>query len=196
MQNPNVALDDVPQLLHPTGNAGDRVRPLYFGYGSNLWLDQMRRRCPDSVLRGVGYLKDWKWIISVRGYANIIPSPGDEVYGLVFELSEADEATLDVYENVPVAYVKEYLPAQFTPRNTTTASEEKLLIYIDHLRVTPDKPKEEYIYRINKGIEDGVKEKIPQTYFDKYFRPFIPPTEPDASMHSEIVALDKPSTYR
>lgn len=101
-----------------------------------------------------------------------------------------------MYENVPIAYVKDYLPVQFTPRGSTTASEEKLLIYIDHLRVTPDKPKDEYVYRINKGIEDGVKEKIPQAYFDKYFRPFIPPTEPDDSMHPEMVALDKPSTYR
>ena len=32
---------------------------VYFGYGSNLWLDQMRRRCPDSKYIGVASLSDW-----------------------------------------------------------------------------------------------------------------------------------------
>lgn len=32
---------------------------IYFGYGSNLWLDQMKRRCPDNQYVGVGVLADW-----------------------------------------------------------------------------------------------------------------------------------------
>jgi hypothetical protein len=34
-------------------------RTLYFGYGSNLWRDQMNRRCPENRLIGVGELKGW-----------------------------------------------------------------------------------------------------------------------------------------
>lgn len=32
---------------------------LYFGYGSNLWIDQMNRRCPDNKYIGVGVLREW-----------------------------------------------------------------------------------------------------------------------------------------
>ncbi|EAU88663.2 hypothetical protein CC1G_01036 [Coprinopsis cinerea okayama7 len=153
----------------------ERSRPMYFAYGSNLWLDQMRRRCPDSVLRGVGILRDWKWIITDRGYANIVPSPGDLVYGLVFDLSKSDEDTLDVYENVPIAYEKEYKAVEFGPLDTKSSSAlEEVLIYIDHIRVTENKPKHEYIHRINRGIEDGIKHGVPESYFEKYFRSFIP----------------------
>jgi gamma-glutamylcyclotransferase len=73
---------------------------LYFGYGSNLWIDQMTRRCPDSKLVRLGILRDWKWIINGRGYANVIEPPKDVVYRLVFEISpsDVDEALLDGFE--------------------------------------------------------------------------------------------------
>lgn len=32
---------------------------IYFGYGSNLWIDQMNRRCPQNVYIGVALLNDW-----------------------------------------------------------------------------------------------------------------------------------------
>jgi len=31
----------------------------YFGYGSNIWLEQMRKRCPESQFIGVGILSGW-----------------------------------------------------------------------------------------------------------------------------------------
>lgn len=157
---------------------------LYFGYGSNLWIDQMNRRCPESTLVGIGHLKDWKWIINGRGYANIVPSLGDIVYGLMYELSESDEASLDKSEGVPIAYVKEVLPVTFTPlihgpsttdSHTSNGIMRDALVYIDYQRTEESVPKTEYIYRINMGIADATKKGIPIEYFDKYFRPFIPP---------------------
>lgn len=32
---------------------------LYFGYGSNVWLDQMNRRCPENKYIGTAVLHDW-----------------------------------------------------------------------------------------------------------------------------------------
>ena len=32
---------------------------LYFGYGSNIWIEQMDRRCPDNKYIGLGVLRDW-----------------------------------------------------------------------------------------------------------------------------------------
>jgi gamma-glutamylcyclotransferase len=32
---------------------------IYFAYGSNVWFDQMNRRCPDNKYLGLGLLRDW-----------------------------------------------------------------------------------------------------------------------------------------
>lgn len=113
----------------------------------------------------------------------------------MFELSEADEATLDRFENVPRAYEKEIEAVEFTSKDGSIPSKTEVLIYIDHKRIKPNKPKAEYISRINKGIEDGVKEGIPESYFEKYFRPFIPPTEVGSTLEIQLAALDHPSSY-
>ncbi|KAJ2929988.1 hypothetical protein H1R20_g7115, partial [Candolleomyces eurysporus] len=165
--------------------AAPKPPTLYFGYGSNLWIDQMNRRCPENKLVGIGSIQGWKWIINGRGYANIVPSLGDVVYGLVYEISETDEANLDISEGVPRAYVKEIMSIDFIPRRDAHSDHPQLvnthqprkidaLVYVDFKRVKESKPKEEYIYRINQGIVDGEKEGIPSDYFEKYFRPFIP----------------------
>ena len=53
----------------------------YFAYGSNLWLCQMNKRCPNNRIYGYGILKKYRWIVNERGYANIIDSEEDEVHG-------------------------------------------------------------------------------------------------------------------
>ena len=35
-------------------------KTMYFAYGSNLWLDQMSRRCPESKFIGIGFLNEWR----------------------------------------------------------------------------------------------------------------------------------------
>ena len=64
----------------------------------------MNRRCPDNKLVGLGSLRGWKWIIDTRGYANVVRSPEDLVYGLVYELSPTDEAKLDGVESTYAKY--------------------------------------------------------------------------------------------
>lgn len=48
---------------------------LYFAYGSNLALSQMEMRCPSSPYVAPARLKNWRWQINKRGYANIVPVP-------------------------------------------------------------------------------------------------------------------------
>ncbi len=116
---------------------------IYFAYGSNLWLAQMRQRCPTSTYLGVARLSGWRWIIHQRGYANIVqlPSPAiptiessstiDDtpasetdysrtVFGMLYTLSPSDEASLDRYEGVPESYTKEYLTVDFWPSSQST----------------------------------------------------------------------------
>ncbi len=37
----------------------ERAPTLYFGYGSDMWVDQMNRRCPENKYIGTAVLYDW-----------------------------------------------------------------------------------------------------------------------------------------
>ncbi|KAL2016977.1 hypothetical protein VTK56DRAFT_2811 [Thermocarpiscus australiensis] len=93
---------------------------LYFAFGSNLWQEQMARRCPASRLAGVGRLRGFRWFVNARGYANVAPTgDADEVWGLVYDLAAVDEARLDASEGVPHAYQKRRIPVEFWAKAAT-----------------------------------------------------------------------------
>jgi gamma-glutamylcyclotransferase (GGCT)/AIG2-like uncharacterized protein YtfP len=77
---------------------------LYFAYGSNLDAEQLARRCPSS--RGLyrARLPDHRLDFThfsrrwVGGVADVLLHSGEEVWGAVYELAEADLARLDRYE--------------------------------------------------------------------------------------------------
>ncbi|RDA89243.1 hypothetical protein CP532_0519 [Ophiocordyceps camponoti-leonardi (nom. inval.)] len=85
----------------------------YFAYGSNLHMEQMKRRCPNSRYVGRAELPDHRWQINDRGYANIVAAQGHHVQGLVYDIDAADEAKLDLCEGVATsAYQKRHMPVQ------------------------------------------------------------------------------------
>lgn len=114
------------------------------------------------------------WIINQRGYANIVPSPGDYVYGFVYEIGSKDEQALDGYEGVPRDYEKKIIPLKLIGDGETEKRTIDALIYVDVVRISRDLPKTEYIQRINMAIKDALQKRIPQPYVDKYIRPSIP----------------------
>ncbi|KAF2035142.1 hypothetical protein EK21DRAFT_96918 [Setomelanomma holmii] len=174
---------------------------IYFGYGSNLWLHQMVIRCPDSTYLGIARLNNYTWIINDRGYANVVASNSTstststdnkystQVYGLVYSLSPSDEQRLDKNEGVPIAYTKELLSVDFWsagPPSPPSSPHQKIdtakppdetgdmLVYIDRVRITPDEPKKEYVYRMNQGIEDALDLGVPEGYVEAVMRRYIP----------------------
>jgi len=84
---------------------------LYFAYGSNLDVEMMKERCPAAVplakalLEGhqLGYKRwsdSWK-----GGVSTIVPSMGQEVWGLLYEINKADLQSLDAVEGYdPMKY--------------------------------------------------------------------------------------------
>lgn len=76
------------------------IRTYYFAFGSNLALQQMATRCPNSKYIGRATLKHFRWQINQRGYANVVPCHGFWVEGLVYEIDAADERRLDKSEGV------------------------------------------------------------------------------------------------
>ena len=77
---------------------------LYFAYGSNLNVGQMKQRCPDSAGVSTAVLNGWK--IAERTYADIEKCPGECVNGALYEISENDLAALDHYEGYPEYYTR------------------------------------------------------------------------------------------
>lgn len=86
---------------------------------------------------------------------------------------------------MPRAYTKEDLKVDFwpvqndgkVPDTQRKAKQVDMLVYINRKMTVPDKPKKEYIYRMNMGIKDAVKEGMPKAYVDKVMRRFIPDLE-------------------
>jgi len=138
---------------------------LYFAYGSNMSREQMKKRCPDYRFFGNGILKGFHWIITTRGYANIIKSEADEVHGVVYKISEADELSLDIYEGVRNgSYTKQMKSVEIDK------TVYECLVYIDPTK-EEGIPKEEYINRIKNGVVDA---KLLPEYIERYIRKFIP----------------------
>ena len=77
---------------------------LYFAYGSNLNPEQMRLRCPGHKVVGLAAFRDHRLAFPLTshdwggGVASLVPAPGTSAWGVVYELSDEDLASLDRYE--------------------------------------------------------------------------------------------------
>lgn len=80
---------------------------LYVAYGSNMNLEQMSFRCPNSKVIGTGKLNGWKLVFNF--HADIIKGKEkDEVPVVVWDINNKNDwKTLDMYEGCPSYYVKE-----------------------------------------------------------------------------------------
>jgi cation transport regulator ChaC len=88
--------------------------PLYFAYGSNMNADQMAERCPGGRALGAARLANWRLTFTRDspkrggGVPHIERAPGDEVWGVLWDLAESHIDALDVYEGIAIgAYTRE-----------------------------------------------------------------------------------------
>ena len=118
---------------------------LYFAYGSNLNLFQMKRRCKDSVFLKKYELKGYKLNFrSKYRAADIEKSKNSIVPGALFEISKSDEKKLDVYEDFPALYKKHYFYYYG----------KKVMTYT-MVKKSPFKfPTERYLNVVKKGYRD------------------------------------------
>ncbi|MED6248228.1 hypothetical protein ATANTOWER_029414, partial [Ataeniobius toweri] len=83
---------------------------MYFAFGSNLLKERLQLMNPSAVFYATGRLKDYKldfglWEKNVEtawhgGVATIESCPGEEVWGVVWTLSNENLSTLDSQEGV------------------------------------------------------------------------------------------------
>jgi gamma-glutamylcyclotransferase (GGCT)/AIG2-like uncharacterized protein YtfP len=86
------------------------ARIAYFAYGANMAAAVMAEHCPDHILVGPAELSDHELAFTRRsirtgtGVADVIPRPGSSVWGVVYELDDAEFARLDLKEGAGWAY--------------------------------------------------------------------------------------------
>ncbi|MBW2458145.1 MAG: gamma-glutamylcyclotransferase [Deltaproteobacteria bacterium] len=75
----------------------------YFAYGSNMSQARMLARVPEADDLGRGYLEDWAFACNKSGMdgsakANLMPHPGERVWGVVYRLPASRLPELDAIE--------------------------------------------------------------------------------------------------
>jgi len=120
----------------------------YAAYGSNLWRDQMRRRCPEAEVAGSLVLPGWRLVL--RKYALI---RRDETAGCpigLWRITQADLDALDVYEG-PRTYARILVPLPDGSQAWT----------YDEIRIRPGPPASEYVRRLRRGYADFAFDSAP-----------------------------------
>lgn len=124
---------------------------LYFAYGSNMDPRQMRERCTGARPVGAARLAGHRLVFTRDapgwggGVASIEPAPGDEVWGVLWEITPADEEALDEYEGVAVGA---YRKARVAVERGTDAREA--LVYVANPRAGKP-PSRRYLAALVRG---------------------------------------------
>ena len=97
---------------------------LYVAYGSNMNIPQMKFRCKNSKLIGVGKLKGWKLVFNI--HADIIKTNNDNdvVPIVLWDIANEDWKMLDMYEGFPNYYVKKIVEIEHNEKI------EKAIVYV------------------------------------------------------------------
>ncbi len=145
---------------------------LFFIYADNLNPTQLKRRAPEHKFVCKAYLPDHtikfcRWSSQWRcGLPSIAPSPGEQVWGAVFEVTEEDLKLLDVFEEEVPQGAYRHLPVTVIP-------EEGDRMLVTTHAATPIgkfKPKEHYLEWVIKGIKHW---DLPEAYVETW-RAFMP----------------------
>ena len=91
----------------------------YVAYGSNINLEQMAYRCPNSKVVCTGFINNYKLVYN--RHANVVPCKNEKVPVLLWDINEADWRNLDMYEGYPNYYYKEVIQVEKTNGETCKA---------------------------------------------------------------------------
>ena len=128
--------------------------------------EQMASRCPGSVALGPGRLAGWRLTFTRDspswggGVGHVELAPGDEVWGVLWDATDADVASLDRYEGVAAgAYVRDTVSVV---RSSDGVSVDAL-IYIAVPR-GHKAPSKKYVAALVRGAEAF---GLPESYVER-----------------------------
>jgi len=128
------------------------VLRFYAGYGSNLCLAQMLRRCPAARPLAAGTLQAHRLVF--RGVADLVAAPSHSVPVGLYAITPGCEAELDIYEGFPRLYRKMDVTVE------TEASPVRAFVYVmsGHYFAPP---RNAYFSVIEEGYRDWGFDRAP-----------------------------------
>lgn len=127
------------------------MKKYYIAYGSNLNVQQMKYRCPDAKQIGTAWIHGYQLLFKgskTGSYLTIEKAEKSKVPVAVWEVSEADERHLDVYEGCPTFYYKTKMEVAVKRRKIKT------FVYIMHEERPIGIPSSSYIRTCVQGYRD------------------------------------------
>ena len=128
------------------------MKKYYIAYGSNLNLEQMKMRCPDSKLIGTGMLDNYQLLFRSNNRHNAVatiePCLGEKVPVGIFEISERDEKYLDIYEGFPNLYTKKHMTIH------SQNIKDEAMVYVMNDGFDYGIPSQYYLNIIRQGYKD------------------------------------------
>lgn len=124
------------------------MKKYYLAYGSNLNVEEMKKRCPFAKPVGRSVIKDYR--LAYKGtkqisYLTIEPCEDSIVPVGVYEITPMDELNLDYYEGVPTLYSKEKITVQLNDQPI------EAIVYIMNPIYSYNLPSNYYIERCLTG---------------------------------------------
>lgn len=145
-------------VLIETNKQTETDKTYYFGYGSNMDIDLLRRRIDNNYVVPVSYakLEDYR-LIFPRGVGSVISDETTDVYGCLYLLTKEEIAKLDIIEGYREdrnkslnSYNREWIDV-VTPKGKTISAE----IYIQTNNSDINgKPSTSYKQTLVKGAGD------------------------------------------
>ena len=83
---------------------------LYFAYGMNTNQEEMSYRCPGARAFGRAMLPGYR--LEFKSFATIVPSPTEQVEGVLWTITDTDESALDMLEGYPEFYDKKIVSVE------------------------------------------------------------------------------------
>jgi len=158
-------IEDPDHLIDSLPIIDSEEKFYYFGYGSNMDIDLLRRRIGNNTIIPVSYglLENYR-LIFPRGVGSVIPDDNYAVYGCVFLLTQEELKKLDVVEGYREDRERSLNSYNRDPIEIILPNTEKIIadIYIQ-VKDTEDLPSSNYKQTIIKGANDC---NLPREYID------------------------------
>ncbi|NCD09459.1 MAG: gamma-glutamylcyclotransferase [Negativicutes bacterium] len=128
----------------------------YIAYGSNLNINQMKRRCPTAKVVGTGFIEDYELLFKgskTGGYLTIKKAEGKSLPVAIWKVTELDEQALDRYEGYPTFYYKTDVEINIKGIKTGKEYRKKAFVYIMHEDRDVGMPSKYYVMTCLEGYK-------------------------------------------
>jgi len=148
----------IPRILSAT-RRNEETRDLYFAYGANMNLQQIRSRCNSPVAVSIARLANHR--LGFYGYSGVWdgaletvePMVGAEVWGVLFALSRLDWERLDDWQGARMDGCGMYFhfPVTVTDQDGRAVSAR---MYKKDITGSAQEPSQEYLEHIVRGASE------------------------------------------